>query len=324
MELDTNCELEMKHRSGADISVCLLTYNYAHIVESTIRSILDQSASYFELIISDDCSTDGTWETVKEIAAADPRIRTIQTPQNLGMPGNANHAVAHSQRPYIALLHHDDIYRSDLLEKWAGVLDRHPDAAFVFNPYKVFGSGLVQEEDMPGELIDGRWLLNTFLLPHWGCPIRGTAMIRRSAWLEVGGMREQFNLIADVDLWMRLAMRWNVGYVSEAVISVRCQRPADYPETYSEMYWSWTRQRYLYNIHAANRLEYLKLDSFTGRMQWWRFRCRLSSETLKWLGYGVVRRKRYVIASSGESITPYELWPVRALRWSLRLLYGCK
>lgn len=50
------------------------------------------------------------------------------------VPGNANFAVAQSGRLYIALLHHDDIYCKDLLEKWADVLDRHSDATFVFNP----------------------------------------------------------------------------------------------------------------------------------------------------------------------------------------------
>jgi len=68
----------MEHCSGADISVCLLTYNQAHIVESTIRSILDQSRRDFEFIVSDDCSTDGTWEKILEIAAADPKIKAVR------------------------------------------------------------------------------------------------------------------------------------------------------------------------------------------------------------------------------------------------------
>jgi glycosyltransferase involved in cell wall biosynthesis len=304
----------MKHCVGTDISVCVLTYNYAHIVESSIASILNQSVSDCEIIISDDCSTDGTWEKIVALAARHPRIRAIRTPRNMGMPGNANFAVAHSQRPYIALLHHDDIYRSDLLEKWSGVLDRNPNVAFVFNAYQDHETGFLYEEALPGERIDGRWLLENYLFPRWGCPIRGTAMIRRSAWIEVRGMREQFNLLADIDLWMRLARRWDAGYVTEPVIRVRNERPADYPDAYQEMSWSWSRRRFLYEIHAVNRLETLDLKTVTGRMQWWEFRIRLSLETAKWLIYGVVRKKPRVILTAQDSVTPYDLWFVRVLR----------
>ena len=125
----------MSARIGEKISVCLLTYNHVDVIESTLASILDQSIAGYEVIVSDDCSTDGTWERILECAKQDARIKPIRTPQNMGMPGNANFAVAHSDRPYIALLHHDDVYRNDLLEQWAGVLERYPDVSFVFNRY---------------------------------------------------------------------------------------------------------------------------------------------------------------------------------------------
>jgi len=304
----------MTNPSGANISVCLLTYNHAHIIESTLRSIREQSVAGYEIIVSDDCSTDGTWEKVVEIAATDSRIKAIRTSGNCGMPGNANFAVAHAQRPFIALLHHDDICRHDLLEKWAGVLERHADVAFVFNQYQVHGTDSVDAEPFADERIDGRWLLNKYLFPGWGCVVRGTAMIRRDAWMEVGGMREQFNLLADIDMWMRLAMCWNAGYVAEPVMAIRNQRPAYYPEIYQEIDFSWSRQRYLYEIHAANRLAYLDLKTISGLFQWRIFRIRLSRESMKWLAYAVVRKKRAMIASSGDGATPYDLWPLRLAR----------
>lgn len=303
---------------GEKISVCLLTYNHVEVIESTLRSILDQTITGYEVIVSDDCSTDGTWQRILELAAADARIRPVRTPHNMGMPGNANFAVAHSGRPYIALLHHDDLYRKDLLEKWVDVLERHSDAAFVFNPYGVFQSDIVYREAMPGECIEGHWLLDAYLLPRWGCAVRGTAMIRRSAWDDVGGMREQFGLLSDVDLWMRLAMRWQVGYVAEPVITVRHQRPDDYPDDYKGSTWSWRRQRFLYEIHAANRLAYFKLNTLAGRLKWWGFRLKLSGETAKWLMYAVVRKKSAMITTSPDSVTAYDVLPLRLLRWALQ------
>lgn len=306
---------------GQKIAVCLLTYNHAHLIESTIDSIIRQTISGYEIIVSDDCSTDDTWAILQRLAAIEHRIHAIRTPHNLGMPGNANFAVAHTDRPYIALLHHDDLYRADLLEKWVEVLERYPETAFVFNPYRVDQSDHVWREAMPGEYIDGHWLLENYLLPRWGCVVRGTAMIRRSVWDQVGGMRSQYGLLADVDLWMRLAMRWPVGYVPEPVIILRQDRPKDYPEEYKSAGWSWPRQRYLYEIHAANRLDYYNLKTLAGRLHWWNFRLRLSLETAKWLTYAVVRKKPVMITESGDSVTVYDFWPLRVYRWSLCKLY---
>ena len=59
----------MRSRLGEKISVCLLTYNHVEVVESTLRSILDQTVACHEVIVSDDCSTDGTWERILAIAS---------------------------------------------------------------------------------------------------------------------------------------------------------------------------------------------------------------------------------------------------------------
>lgn len=305
---------------GGRISVCLLSYNHAHLIESTLAAIQKQTLSECEIIVSDDCSTDGTWDLLQRIAAADSRIRPIRTPRNLGMPGNANFAVTQTDRPYIALLHHDDLCRPDLLEKWVSALERHPDAGFAFNPYGVEDSDFIWQEALPGERIDGHWLLEHCLFPRWGCLIRGTAMIRRAAWAQVGGMRPQFGLLADVDLWMRLAMLGSVAYVDEPIQILRHDRPEDYPEEYKSRVWSWARQRYLYEIHAANRMTYYKLDTLLGRWNWWVFRVRLSLETAKWLTYGIVRRKFEMIMTSGDSATEYDLSLLRFYRHFLNVM----
>lgn len=307
---------------GGKISVCLLTYNHVEVIESTLLSILNQTVTGYEVIVSDDCSTDGTWERILELAAADVRIKPVRTPHNMSMPGNANFAVSQSDRPYIALLHHDDIYRMDLLEKWADVLERHPNVGFVFNPYGIYESDVICQETMPGECIDGSWLLEQFLFANWGCVVRGTAMIRREAWKQVGGTRERFGLLADIDMWMRLAMRGPVGYVSEPVILVRHQRPDYYPDIYTGKSWSWRRQSFLYEIHALNRLDYLNLNTLSGRLQWWGFRLKLSFESTKWLIYAVVRKKPEMINSARESVTPYDLWPLCVLRYALQHLFS--
>jgi glycosyltransferase involved in cell wall biosynthesis len=314
---------EADTRIGNKISVVLLTYNHADAIESTLRSILDQTIAGYEVIVSDDCSTDGTWEKILQIAEKESRIKPLRTPRNMSMPGNANFAIGQSNRPYVALLHHDDLYRRDLLEKWVGVLERHPSVGFVFNRYD---SNIPERHDGPvfaHECLDGDWFLRKFLFGGWGCPVRGTAMIRRSVWKRVGGMREQFNLIADVDLWMRLARVSQVGYVRDPVIYVRELRPEYYPDIYTLKRFHWRRIVLLYQIHASNRLTYLPLRTLWGRSQWLMFRVRLSCETAKWLLYGLVRKKRRreILPYSAESITEYDLWPLRVLRAMVQFLF---
>jgi glycosyltransferase involved in cell wall biosynthesis len=310
----------MSTRIGERISVCLLTYNHAAVIESTLESILDQTITGYEVIVSDDCSTDGTWERILEIAKKDSRIKPIRTPQNLSMPGNANFAVAHSDRPYIALLHHDDIYRRDLLEKWADILERYPDVGFVFNHYDSLVPEHHERSRFNAERFEGNRFLEKILLARWDCPIHGTAMIRRSCWDRVGGMREQFNLVADIDLWMRLSAVSQVGYVPERLIYVRALRPDYYPDIYTGKNWHWRRLVLVYNIYAVNRLSHFPLSTPMGRLHWWTFRLKLSCETAKWLVYAIVKRRPEIIASSNESVTDYDLLPLRAFRRMLQLM----
>lgn len=256
----------MTDARGKDVSVCVLTYNHANVIESALRSIMAQTVNNYEVIVSDDCSTDGTWELVLQLGASDSKVQVVRTPRNVGMPGNANFAVALTTRPYIALLHHDDLCRQDLLEKWRRVMEKHPDVGYVFNSYANFGSSRIDGHEFSDERLEGKWFLENFLFPRWGCPVRGTVMIRRSCWERVGGMRQQFGLLADIGLWMRLAAVTAVGYVAEPVIAVRHARPPYYPEIYTSRFWE--RQRYLYEIHASNQLAYLDLGSIVGRLKW--------------------------------------------------------
>jgi glycosyltransferase involved in cell wall biosynthesis len=310
---------------ACQVSACLLNYNHAHVLESTVDSILTQDCAGFELVISDDCSTDGSWECIQTLAKRDSRIIPLRTRRNLGMPGNANFAIAQSARPYIALLHHDDICRSDLIRCWAQCMDDHPEVGYVFNAYGVHGSNVLCTHPFDDGALQGQWFLKRFLFPRWGCPVRGTAMIRRDCWDAVGGMDDRFNLLADVDLWMKLAAQYDVGYISEPLLSIRQDRPDDYPDTYLGSGGGfWLRRQFLYRIHSANRRATYSGRSLVDLYSWLFFRARLSSETLKWLCYAAVRRRHDLLATSHLGAVPEEFLFVGWLRRLLVKLYAPK
>ena len=143
-------------------------------------------------------------------------------------------------------------------------------------------------------------------------------MIRKTWWDKVGGIQEKYNLVADVDLWMRLAAVSQVGYVSEPLISVRALRPEYYPDIYTGKQWHWRRIVLVYEIHASNRLAFLPLNTLNGKLQWFGFRLKLSCETAKWLLYAVAKRRTDIIATSQDSVTEYDLLPLKVLRWLLQ------
>ena len=76
-------------RSGVPkVSVGMPAYNSARWIDSSIRSILEQSFTDLELIISDNASTDGTYELCMQFAKQDPRIRVLRNERNVGANRN--------------------------------------------------------------------------------------------------------------------------------------------------------------------------------------------------------------------------------------------
>ena len=72
------------------ISIVLPTFNGERYLKSSIHSILSQTFPDWELIIVDDCSTDGTADIIKRYAQSDSRIRVIRNEKNQKLPGSLN------------------------------------------------------------------------------------------------------------------------------------------------------------------------------------------------------------------------------------------
>lgn len=98
------------------ISIAMATYNGGRYLREQIDSILDQTIPFHELIISDDASTDGTWDILTEYAARDPRIKACRNERNIGFVANFEKALRHCSGDYVALSDQDDVWTADHLE----------------------------------------------------------------------------------------------------------------------------------------------------------------------------------------------------------------
>ena len=228
------------------VSICLLTYNRSHLLPATLDSILAQSFTDYELIVSDDCSTDATEEICRAYARCDERIRYIRNVENLGMPGNLNAALQAASGCYLADLHDGDLYRSDLIARWKDALDTYPTAGFVFNAYRSQSRPeLVLRESYP-PIIDGRRLAVRLLFDLGSC-VFGTVMARRDVYERLAWFDPRFGNYSDVDMWMRIAREYDVAYVDEPLIDVMAM---DDSRFYAFVHWKVVL--WILSIHAIN------------------------------------------------------------------------
>jgi glycosyltransferase involved in cell wall biosynthesis len=110
------------------ISIALPVYNGERYLAQAIGSILDQTYRDFELIISDNASTDATEEICRSFEAQDGRVRYIRQPRNIGASPNFNICYALASGEYFKWAAHDDYLEPEYLAACVEVLDAKPDA----------------------------------------------------------------------------------------------------------------------------------------------------------------------------------------------------
>jgi glycosyltransferase involved in cell wall biosynthesis len=94
------------------ISVIMSVYNAEKYLDQSINSILEQSYKYFEFIIIDDGSTDGSWNIIKYFSSKDKRIQAVKQ-KNIGLTKSLNRAIKISKGEFIARQDADDFSHKD-------------------------------------------------------------------------------------------------------------------------------------------------------------------------------------------------------------------
>jgi glycosyltransferase involved in cell wall biosynthesis len=99
------------------VSIITPSYNCAAFISETIEAIQAQTYTDWELLITDDCSTDNSIEIINRYADNDPRIILIRLKQNSGAGVARNHAIDCAKGQYIAFCDSDDRWFPEKLEK---------------------------------------------------------------------------------------------------------------------------------------------------------------------------------------------------------------
>lgn len=120
------------------VSIIMPSYNTAAYISDSIRSILAQTYSDWELIIVDDCSTDDSAEVIRSFD--DPRIILLENEKNSGAALSRNYALREAKGRWIAFLDSDDVWLPEKLEKQLSFM-KDNGYAFTFTDYRICLNG---------------------------------------------------------------------------------------------------------------------------------------------------------------------------------------
>ena len=108
------------------VSIVIPTYNNELYVQETMRSVLAQTFTDFELVVADHSSTDRTWDLLQEVTG-DPRVRLLTTPAGGGAERNWNRVTEEATGELVKLVCGDDLLTPDALERQVAAFDAHDD-----------------------------------------------------------------------------------------------------------------------------------------------------------------------------------------------------
>ncbi len=121
------------------VSIITPSYNTARYIEDSIRSVLEQTYTNWELIIVDDCSTDNTDEIVEKYLS-DTRIRYLKNPKNSGAAISRNYALREAKGKWVTFLDSDDVWVAEKLEKQLAFMKEHG-YKFSYTDYRICLNG---------------------------------------------------------------------------------------------------------------------------------------------------------------------------------------
>lgn len=121
------------------VSICCISYNHERFIRKALEGFVNQKTSFpFEIVISDDCSSDGTRAIITEYASKYPEIfRDVSPKENLGVSRNFIHVQKEAKGKYVAFCEGDDYWTdAQKLQKQVDFLESHPDYSVTFHRCK--------------------------------------------------------------------------------------------------------------------------------------------------------------------------------------------
>jgi len=209
------------------VSIIIPSYNHERFVGRAVESVLAQTYQDFEIVITDDASTDGSVDILSRYARQDPRIKLFVNRFNHETHA-VNHCIEHSCGDYIAMLSSDDEFFPAKLERQVDFLDRHPEVAAVFTQARIVDE---QNRDLQDSLnpfcasfqrpIRSRhaWLRRFYF--EGNCLCHPSVLIRRSVYGTLGVYNPLMGALDDLDMWVRICLHHEIHVLGDTLVNFR-------------------------------------------------------------------------------------------------------
>lgn len=149
------------------VSVIIPCYNSEVNIAQTIASVSAQTMSNLEIIVVDDCSTDGNARVVRSLCASEPRLRFFQQEINQGVARARNKALSEARGRYIAYLDSDDLWSPEKLERQIAFMSENAYGA-CFTSYETIkeNGAHINYVHVPSSITYKQFLKNTITCSH--------------------------------------------------------------------------------------------------------------------------------------------------------------
>jgi glycosyltransferase involved in cell wall biosynthesis len=184
------------------VSVLVTAYNRETYIAASIESVLAQTFGDFEVIITDNQSTDGTLEIARQYERLDPRVRVVLNERNLGQFGNRNRAASLAVGEFLKFHDSDDLLYPHCLAIMTPLLVAEPRAGFGLSNSRYWPGGPAPMLLTPRESFRREFLGHGLFM----CGPAG-AMFRADAFRALGGF-EDHGAPSDTIFWMRACARF--------------------------------------------------------------------------------------------------------------------
>jgi glycosyltransferase involved in cell wall biosynthesis len=174
------------------VTAMLPAYNSEAFIQRTLDSLAAQTWDNLEILIADDCSTDGTPRILAEFAAAHPNVRLLLREHNLGWLKNSNSLMANAEGELLFFAFHDDVIEPDYVRVLVQALRNRPNAILSYTDMDVFEADgrrrVLRFRGLDGKrstLARGMAMLDR--PRNWWVPHRG--LFRATAFARSGGIK---------------------------------------------------------------------------------------------------------------------------------------
>ena len=201
-------------------TVILPLYNKEKHIENSIKSILNQTFTDFELLIINDCSTDFS----ANIAATylSERVTLIQHKKNSGLAATRNTGIRKASSNYITFLDADDFWKPTFLEKIYNLIQKFPEAGIFATNYEEIWDKTVKQprngsENLPADFIG---FIDFFKLNlKQGIYNHGSVCLHKEVYEKVGFYNEELNFSEDLDFNIRANYHYKLAYDNSVQMS---------------------------------------------------------------------------------------------------------